>query len=160
MLAGLQASRVLAAALLTGCVSTQVRTARDATGAPVSVSGRVVLVEPDIELYEVLAGGGVVVVGAALVAVVLAGAGLVGVEVGDGVADVGGGVVDGGVCSGDVEPGADGDVVTSDGDGLGLLEPVDGESGVVEMVIGGIGVFGTVVAAGVGTSSAADAGTV
>jgi hypothetical protein len=109
---------------------------------------------------EVLAGGGVVVVGAALVAVVLAAAGLLGVEVGDGVADVGGGVVDGGVCSGDVEPGADGDVVTSDGDGLGLLEPVDGESGVVEMVIGGIGVFGTVVAAGVGTSSVADAGTV
>ena len=52
------------------------------------------------------------------------------------------------------------DVVTSDGEGLGLLGPVDGESGVVEMVIGGIGVFGTVVAAGVGTSSAADAGTV
>lgn len=48
---------VLAAALLTGCVSTQVRTARDSTGAPVAVSGRVVLVEPDIELYEVLAGG-------------------------------------------------------------------------------------------------------
>lgn len=48
---------LLAAALLTGCVSTQVRTARDPTGAPVAISGRVVLVEPDIELYEVLAGG-------------------------------------------------------------------------------------------------------
>lgn len=51
-------SLVLAMALLlTACSSTQVRTARDATGNPLVVSGKVVLVEPDIELYEVLAGG-------------------------------------------------------------------------------------------------------
>ncbi len=43
--------------LLNGCVSTQVRTAKDDAGKPLVVSGSVVLVEPDIELYEVLAGG-------------------------------------------------------------------------------------------------------
>ena len=44
-------------ALLSGCVSTQVRTARDPSGAPMRIAGSVVLVEPDIELYELLAGG-------------------------------------------------------------------------------------------------------
>lgn len=43
--------------LLSACASTQVRTARDDSGQPVSLAGSVVLVEPDIELYEVLAGG-------------------------------------------------------------------------------------------------------
>lgn len=42
---------------LAACASTQVRTARDDTGKPLAISGSVVLVEPDIELYEVLAGG-------------------------------------------------------------------------------------------------------
>ena len=44
-------------ALLSGCASTQVRTARDESGAPMRVAGSVVMVEPDIELYELLAGG-------------------------------------------------------------------------------------------------------
>ena len=48
---------LLLGSLLTGCVSTQVRTARDEGGRPLAVAGSVVLVEPDIELYEVLAGG-------------------------------------------------------------------------------------------------------
>lgn len=43
--------------LLTGCVSTQVRTAKDDSGKPIRIDGSVVLVEPDIELYEVLVGG-------------------------------------------------------------------------------------------------------
>jgi hypothetical protein len=43
--------------LLTACASTQVRTVKDESGNPVSLAGSVVLVEPDIELYEVLAGG-------------------------------------------------------------------------------------------------------
>ncbi len=43
--------------LLNACVSTQVRTAKGDDGKPLVVSGSVVLVEPDIELYEVLAGG-------------------------------------------------------------------------------------------------------
>jgi hypothetical protein len=43
--------------LLPGCMSTRVRTAEDPSGAPVRIAGTVVLVEPDIELYEVLAGG-------------------------------------------------------------------------------------------------------
>lgn len=43
--------------LLNACVSTQVRTAKTDDGAPLVVSGSVVMVEPDIELYEVLAGG-------------------------------------------------------------------------------------------------------
>ena len=43
--------------LLSACTSTQVRTAKDAGGQPIGVRGTVVLVEPDIELYEVLAGG-------------------------------------------------------------------------------------------------------
>lgn len=43
--------------LMTACASTQVRTVRDDSGRPVNLSGSVVLVEPDIELYEVLAGG-------------------------------------------------------------------------------------------------------
>lgn len=44
-------------ALLTACTSTQVRTARDDGGQRIGIRGTVVLVEPDIELYEVLAGG-------------------------------------------------------------------------------------------------------
>jgi len=45
------------ALLLPGCVSTQVRTATDTGGQPIGIDGSVVLVEPDIELSEVLAGG-------------------------------------------------------------------------------------------------------
>lgn len=44
--------------LLNACASSQIRTARDDSGNPLRVDGSVVLVEPDIELYEVLAGGG------------------------------------------------------------------------------------------------------
>lgn len=44
-------------ASLGGCVSTQVRTAKDDAGKPMRIEGSVVLVEPDIELYEVLLGG-------------------------------------------------------------------------------------------------------
>ena len=44
-------------AQLCGCSSTQVRTARDASGQPLALSGRVVLIEPDIELSELGAGG-------------------------------------------------------------------------------------------------------
>lgn len=47
----------MACALLTACTTTDVRTASDASGAPVRVHGSVVLIEPDIELYEVAAGG-------------------------------------------------------------------------------------------------------
>lgn len=43
--------------LLTGCASTSVRTARDASGQPLAIHGSVVLIEPDIELSEVMAGG-------------------------------------------------------------------------------------------------------
>ena len=43
--------------LLSGCASTSVRTARDASGQPLALRGTVVLVEPDIELSEVMAGG-------------------------------------------------------------------------------------------------------
>ena len=42
--------------LLCGCVSTQTRVAKDDTGQPLTIGGSVVLVEPDMELYEVLAG--------------------------------------------------------------------------------------------------------
>jgi hypothetical protein len=45
------------ACLLQGCVSTQVRTAQDPAGKPLRINGSVVLVEPDIELYAVGAGG-------------------------------------------------------------------------------------------------------
>ena len=48
---------LFAMATLTGCVSTQVRQAEDATGNPLPVTGTVVLVEPDIELYAIGAGG-------------------------------------------------------------------------------------------------------
>lgn len=54
------APRLLLAAfalLLAACSSTQVRTARDDAGRPLAIGGKVVLVEPDIELSEVLAGG-------------------------------------------------------------------------------------------------------
>ncbi len=43
--------------LLGGCASTRVRTATDATGKPLGVSGLVALIEPDIELSELGAGG-------------------------------------------------------------------------------------------------------
>ena len=46
-----------AIALLAGCSSTQVRTATDAAGKPLALSGKVVLIEPDIELSELGAGG-------------------------------------------------------------------------------------------------------
>lgn len=46
-----------ALALLAGCASTQVRTARDAAGKPLTITGSVVLIEPDIELSELGAGG-------------------------------------------------------------------------------------------------------
>ena len=42
---------------LAGCSSTQVRTARDAAGQPLALAGTVVLIEPDIELSELGAGG-------------------------------------------------------------------------------------------------------
>ena len=42
---------------LGGCVSTQVRQAETPAGQPIPVTGTVVLVEPDIELYAVGAGG-------------------------------------------------------------------------------------------------------
>jgi hypothetical protein len=53
----LAALALTAALLLSGCVSTQVRTAKDPTGQPIRIAGSVVLVEPDIELYELLSGG-------------------------------------------------------------------------------------------------------
>lgn len=52
------AALLLAAlALLCGCASTSVRTASDTSGQPVALSGKVALIEPDIELSEVGAGG-------------------------------------------------------------------------------------------------------
>ena len=48
---------LLAIALLAGCASTQVRTAKDDAGKPLALSGTVVLIEPDIELSELGAGG-------------------------------------------------------------------------------------------------------
>jgi hypothetical protein len=48
---------LMLACLLQGCVSTQVRTAQDPAGKPLRIAGSVVLVEPDIELYAVGAGG-------------------------------------------------------------------------------------------------------
>ncbi|BCT91444.1 hypothetical protein LYSHEL_04680 [Lysobacter helvus] len=48
---------LLAGLALSGCTSTQVRTATDASGKPEHIVGTVVLVEPDIELYAVGAGG-------------------------------------------------------------------------------------------------------
>lgn len=55
---GLLVAGLLAATgLLTGCVSTQVRTARDTAGQPLRIDGNVVLVEADIELAEMLVGG-------------------------------------------------------------------------------------------------------
>jgi len=44
-------------AVASGCASTNVRTAQDATGQPIALTGQVVLIEPDIELSEVGAGG-------------------------------------------------------------------------------------------------------
>lgn len=46
-----------ALALLSGCASTSVRTATDAAGKPLPIAGTVVLIEPDIELSELAAGG-------------------------------------------------------------------------------------------------------
>jgi len=46
-----------ALALLCGCSSTQVRTATDDAGKPLALAGTVVLIEPDIELSELGAGG-------------------------------------------------------------------------------------------------------
>jgi hypothetical protein len=43
--------------LLGACSTTSVRTASDTAGAPIRVHGSVVLIEPDIELYEITAGG-------------------------------------------------------------------------------------------------------
>lgn len=43
--------------LLSGCASTQVRTATDTAGKPLALSGTVVLIESDIELSELGAGG-------------------------------------------------------------------------------------------------------
>ena len=43
--------------LLGGCASTQVRTATDPAGRPLAIAGTVVLIEPDIELSELGAGG-------------------------------------------------------------------------------------------------------
>ena len=53
----LMLAALFSVAALTGCVSTQVRQAEDPTGNPLPVTGTVVLVEPDIELYAVGAGG-------------------------------------------------------------------------------------------------------
>ena len=47
----------LAGSLLSGCMSTQVRQVEDATGHRIPVTGTVVLVEPDIELYAIGVGG-------------------------------------------------------------------------------------------------------
>jgi len=53
----LTAGLVALLALLGGCASTQVRTATDAAGRPLAIDGTVVLIEPDIELSELGAGG-------------------------------------------------------------------------------------------------------
>lgn len=48
---------LVALTLLPGCVSTSVRNAKDATGKPLGIFGSVALIEPDIELSEITAGG-------------------------------------------------------------------------------------------------------
>ena len=48
---------LVALAVASGCASTSVRTARDTSGQPLALAGQVVLIEPDIELAEVGAGG-------------------------------------------------------------------------------------------------------
>lgn len=54
----LQAAALLVVlAIGSGCASTSVRSARDTSGQPIALSGNVVLIEPDIELSEVGAGG-------------------------------------------------------------------------------------------------------
>ena len=54
----LQAALLIALlGLLGGCASTQVRSATDAAGKPLAIAGSVVLIEPDIELSELGAGG-------------------------------------------------------------------------------------------------------
>lgn len=47
----------MALLLLAGCASTSVRTAKDEAGKPLALAGTVVLIEPDIELSELGAGG-------------------------------------------------------------------------------------------------------
>ena len=47
----------VALAMLQGCASTSVRTATDMSGKPIALAGNVVLIEPDIELSELGAGG-------------------------------------------------------------------------------------------------------
>ncbi len=42
---------------LIGCASTNVRTATDSSGQRLAINGKIVLIEPDIELSEVMAGG-------------------------------------------------------------------------------------------------------
>jgi len=54
---GLIVLLLAALALLAGCASTQVRTATDTAGKPLALAGTVVLIEPDIELSELGAGG-------------------------------------------------------------------------------------------------------
>ena len=54
-LAGLLLLALLA--LLSGCATTAVRSVNDANGRPMGLHGSVVLVEPDIELSELMAGG-------------------------------------------------------------------------------------------------------
>lgn len=48
---------LLTLAMVGGCASTQVRTVKDPSGKPLAVAGNVVLIEPDIELAELGAGG-------------------------------------------------------------------------------------------------------
>ena len=55
--AGLALLLAAAFLFLSGCASTQVRTAKDAAGKPLALDGTVVLIEPDIELSELGAGG-------------------------------------------------------------------------------------------------------
>ena len=47
----------VALALLSGCASTSVRTASAPSGKPLALHGSVALIEPDIELSELMAGG-------------------------------------------------------------------------------------------------------
>lgn len=51
------ACAISACVLLAGCSTTDVRTASNAIGAPLKARGSVVLIAPDIELYEVTTGG-------------------------------------------------------------------------------------------------------
>ena len=55
--AGLALLLAAAFLFLSGCASTQVRTVKNDAGKPLALSGTVVLIEPDIELSELGAGG-------------------------------------------------------------------------------------------------------